>query len=83
LVVFLVMASLACGAHRYPTSPAGSISMLVRRAVMIVIDIRALLLDMRLASGVSRESAAAHRTATLIAYQPSTMPRLSDSGPCT
>ena len=36
-------------------------SMLIRRALMVGVDIRALLLDMRLASGVSRKSAAANR----------------------
>lgn len=35
--------------------------MLIRRALMIGIDIRPLLLDMRLASGVSRKRAAANR----------------------
>jgi hypothetical protein len=56
-------------------------SMLIGRSLMVGVDIRALLLDVRFAGRASRKLAAATASAALIAYQPSMTPRLTASRP--
>ena len=63
------------------TMTACAVSMLIRRALMIGVDVRALLLDVRLQAVRVKKGPLQTASAVLIAYQPSGIPRLAESVP--